>query len=60
MIAVGVLLIVLGAFGVVIGGNMIGDIGVACLVGAVAAIISGIGFLVTSSRIKKLENKQNN
>ena len=59
MIAVGVLLIILGAAGIIVGGNMFGDIGIACLVGAGAALIAGIGFLVASSRIKKLENKLN-
>lgn len=55
MIAIGVLEIVLGAFGIIIGLNMVGDIGVSCLVGSLAALLAGIGFLVASSRVKKLE-----
>lgn len=55
MVAIGVILIVVGALGILMGFNMVGDIGIACLVGAVAALVAGIGFLITSSRLKKLE-----
>ena len=55
MIAIGVLEIILGALGLIVGANMYGDIGIACIVGALAALLAGIGFLVAASRIKKLE-----
>ncbi len=49
---IGILLIVLGVIGVLIGGMMFGDIGIACIVGALAAFLSGIGFLIAAKRIK--------
>ncbi len=57
MTVIGVLLIILGVVGIFMGMMMFGDIGVACLVGAAAALLSGIGFMIASSRIEKLENK---
>ena len=42
---IGVLLIILGAIGVMLGLMMFGDIGIAALIGASTAILSGIGFL---------------
>ena len=51
---IGILLIILGIVGIVMGLMMFGDIGVACLVGAFAAMLSGIGFIVVSVKIKRL------
>ena len=48
---VGILLIVLGAIGFLLGLMMYGDIGIACIVGALSALLSGIGFLLTSKNI---------
>jgi hypothetical protein len=45
MKAVGILLIAIGAIGVVLGGMMFGDIGIAAWIGAVTAVVAGIGFL---------------
>ena len=52
MLVVGILLIVLGAIGVLLGGMMFGDIGVAAIVGAITAILSGIGFILCNRSLK--------
>ena len=57
MKVVGIILIVWGALGVVMGMMMFGDIGVACIVGAVTAILSGIGLIQANKKIKKLNEK---
>lgn len=49
---VGILLIVLGAIGFLLGLMMYGDIGIACIVGALSALLSRIGFLLTSKKYK--------
>lgn len=49
--AIGILLIVLGVIGLLMGMVMFGDIGIACIVGELAALLSGIGFLITSKKI---------
>lgn len=46
MLVIGILLIVLGVLGILLGMMMFGDIGIACIVGALAALLSGIGFLI--------------
>lgn len=54
MKVIGILLIVLGGIGILLGLMMVGDIGISCLVGAAAALISGIGFLLTERKINHL------
>ncbi len=56
MKVVGILLIILGIIGLIMGAVMFGDIGIACIVGALAALLSGIGFMVTDSRLKNIGN----
>lgn len=51
MKVIGIILIVLGALGIFMGLMMFGDIGLACLVGALTAVLSGIGFLLASRRL---------
>ena len=51
MKVVGILLIILGVIGIVMGLMMFGDIGVACIVGALAALLSGIGFIMASKKV---------
>jgi hypothetical protein len=41
----GIVLVVIGAIGIILGGAMFGDIGIAAWIGAVTAIVSGLGFL---------------
>ena len=40
MKVIAILLIILGVLGLVMGGMMFGDIGIACMVGAAAALLS--------------------
>ena len=53
MKVIGILLIILGVIGILMGLNMFGDIGIACIVGALAALLSGIGFIIVSKKMKK-------
>lgn len=55
MLAIGIILIIWGAIGIVMGMMMFGDIGVACIVGAVTAILCGIGFIIANKKVKKLK-----
>ncbi len=48
---IGMALIAVGAIGILMGLMMFGDIGIACLVGAITAILSGIGFLKISRKL---------
>lgn len=49
---IGILLIIVGVLGILMGMMMFGDIGIACLVGAVTALLSGIGFIIAGTKIK--------
>ncbi len=51
MKVIGILEIILGIIGILMGFMMFGDIGIACIVGALAAFLSGIGFLIAVKRI---------
>ena len=53
MKVIGILLIIVGVLGLIMGGMMFGDIGIACIVGAATALLSGIGFLIAAKRISK-------
>ena len=55
MMIIGILLIIWGVIGIAMGMMMFGDIGVACIVGAVTAILCGIGFILTNKRFKKFK-----
>ena len=50
MKAIGVILIIWGIVGLLMGMIMFGDIGIACIVGAITAILSGIGFCQASKK----------
>lgn len=52
MLIISILLFATGAFGIYSGMNAYGDIGIACIIGGVAAVLSGIGFLVARHNIK--------
>ena len=54
---IGILLILLGIIGLLMGAVMFGDIGIACIVGALAALLSGLGFLSTAKKLKNLTGK---
>ena len=49
---IGILLIILGIVGIIMGAMMFGDIGIACIVGALSALLSGFGFLSANKRMK--------
>ena len=51
MKVIAILLILLGVAGIFLGSMMFGDIGLACIVGALAALLSGIGFLMVSRKV---------
>ena len=51
MKVIGILEIILVIIGILMGFMMFGDIGIACIVGALAAFLSGIGFLIAAKRI---------
>ena len=51
MKVIGILLLILGVVGIIMGGIMYGDIGIACIVGALSALLSGIGFLIAAKKI---------
>ncbi len=53
MMIIGIFLIIWGVIGIAMGMMMFGDIGVACIVGAVTAILCGIGFILTNNKLKK-------
>lgn len=52
---IGILLIILGIVGIGCGFLAYGDIGIACWIGGLSALLSGIGFMVTAKRINDLE-----
>ena len=46
MLVIGILLIILGIIGFMLGMAMFGDIGIACIIASITALLSGIGFLI--------------
>ena len=55
---ISVLLLVTGIFGLFLSGMMFGDIGVAGMIGAVGALLSGVGFWIASGGIKKIKKEK--
>jgi hypothetical protein len=51
MKVLGTILIVVGGIGIVLAGAMFGDIGLAAGIGAITAILSGVGFLLVGKKI---------
>lgn len=49
---IGILLIIFGIIGIAMGSIMFGDIGIACMVGAIGALLSGIGFLQVNKKLR--------
>jgi len=50
---IGILLLVIGVIGFILGCMMFGDIGIAAMIGASTAIVSGIGFLKIGKLLQK-------
>ena len=55
MKVIAILLIITGILGVLMGSMMYGDIGLAAIIGAAAAMLSGIGFLGVSKNLKNMK-----
>ena len=51
---IGILLIIVGVLGILMGMMMFGDIGIACIIGALASLLSGIGFMITAGKFKRM------
>ena len=51
---IGILLIILGLIGLFFSTLMFGDIGIACGIGALTALLSGIGFILGHSKLNKI------
>lgn len=58
MKGIGFALLAAGGIGIFLGSKMYGDIGIAALIGAVPAILSGAGFLKASQAIKRLNQTE--
>ena len=52
MRAIGIILIIFGLIALILSGVMFGDIGIAAAIGAITAVLSGIGFLAVARRLK--------
>ena len=52
MKAIWILLMILGVLGISMSFIMYGDIGVACFVGALSALLSGIGFFLVGRKLR--------
>lgn len=51
---IGILLVIVGVLGILMGMMMFGDIGIACIIGALASLLSGIGFMIAAGKFKKM------
>ena len=58
MTVIGILLLIVGVIGVMLGSMMYGDIGFACIIGALGALLSGIGFILAGRSIKKIKREK--
>jgi hypothetical protein len=52
---IGIILIAIGGIGLILGGMMFGDIGLAAWIGAVTALVSGFGFLKLNKTLAGLQ-----
>lgn len=50
MRAIAIILIVIGAIGLLLSTMMFGDIGISAAIGSITAVLSGIGFLQVNKR----------
>ena len=55
---IGILLLVVGVIGILLGSMMFGDIRIAAMIGAVTAILSGIGFIQCNKAIKNISSNE--
>lgn len=52
---IAILLMIVGIVGLFMGSMMVGDIGIAAIIGASGALLSGIGFYKISNQLKSTE-----
>jgi hypothetical protein len=57
MKAISILLLILGGIGILISMNMFGDIGIAGMIGSLAALLGGIGMLLAANKLQALSSK---
>lgn len=57
MKAVGITLIIIGVVGILLGSMMYGDIGIAAIIGASGALVSGIGLLQVNKALQQLSSR---
>lgn len=50
---ISIILIIIGAFGLLLSTMMFGDIGLAAAIGSITAILSGVNFLNLNKRLNK-------
>lgn len=50
---IGIILFLIGVLGILIGSMMFGDIGIAAIIGSLAALFSGIGFFRLEKKVKQ-------
>jgi hypothetical protein len=55
--AISILLLILGGIGILISMNMFGDIGIAGMIGSLAALLGGIGMLLAANKLQALSSK---
>lgn len=51
---ISIILIVIGVAGIILACFMYGDIGVAAIIGALSALLSGISFMLVDNKLKAL------
>lgn len=52
----GIILVVVGLIGLAAGTVAFGDIGLACSIGGIAALLSGIAHMTTVNKLKKMQS----
>ena len=57
MKTIGILLLILGGFGLLASSAMFGDIGIAAAIGALTAVLAGIGFLIAAKPVNYLKKQ---
>ncbi|EDK34905.1 hypothetical protein [Clostridium kluyveri] len=55
---IGIILIIVGIAGIIVGCVVRGNIGIATIIGALAGLISGIGFILVDKKIELLSNNK--
>ncbi|MFL0197409.1 hypothetical protein ACJDU8_17840 [Clostridium sp. WILCCON 0269] len=58
MKVIGIILIIVGIAGIIVGCVVRGNIGIADIIGALAGLISGIGFILADKKIELLSNNK--